>query len=310
MNSSGLLLAIGGPTASGKTSLAVSLAQQLEGEIVNADSRQIYRGMNIGTAKPDELQRRLIAHHLLDVAAPDEHYTLALYVRHAHQAIREIQARGKLPILVGGTGLYLRAVRQGYAVPEVAPNPDLRRDLETEAALHGLHSLVERLRELDPEGAERIDARNLRRVIRALEVSLATGAPFSSFQRRSPPYRSLAIILTGTNTLLFERADSRLTTMLQAGFVDEVAALQAAGYGPDLPAMSALGYRELARYLQGESTLDAAIEATRTSTHAFIRRQRTWFRAEPDAHLLAIAEPALPQCALALASDWREAQTG
>ncbi|MGH2346229.1 MAG: tRNA (adenosine(37)-N6)-dimethylallyltransferase MiaA [Chloroflexota bacterium] len=276
----GSLVAIGGPTASGKTDLALTLADALNGEIVNADSRQVYRGMDIGTAKPTAAQRALVPHHLLDLVPPDQPFTLGLYTRLAHTAIRDIQARGRLPILVGGTGLYLRAVTQGFAVPEVAPDPELRRRLEVEIMADGLPALVERLRALDPEGAARIDHKNPRRVIRALEVCLATGKPFSGLQTREPSYRSVVLILDAPNPLLFERADARLDAMLKAGFEAEVARLLDEGYDPNLPALSALGYRELGRAVRGENAREAAIEETRHATHAFIRRQRTWFRAE------------------------------
>ncbi|HWE64934.1 MAG TPA: tRNA (adenosine(37)-N6)-dimethylallyltransferase MiaA [Chloroflexota bacterium] len=302
-----LLLAIGGPTASGKTDLAIDLALRLDGEIVNADSRQIYRGMEIGTAKPTPAQRATVPHHLLDLALPSEQFTLAQYTQRAHATIREIQGRGTLPLLVGGTGLYLRAVVQGYVVPEAPPNLDLRRDLEREAAAHGPAALVERLRAVDPVAAARIDGRNLRRVIRALEVSLSLGVPFSSLQRREAPYRTLTIVLHGNRTLLYTRADARLQAMLDAGFEAEVARLLDAGYDPALPAMSALGYRELAAALRGEITRAAAIEATRTHTHDFIRRQITWFKAERDAQALDIEQSDLYAAALDLARRWRAA---
>ena len=176
----GPLVAVGGPTASGKTDLAIGLAKELNGEIVNADSRQVYRHMDIGTAKPTPAQRAMVPHHLLDLVNPDQPFTLGIYVRSAHQAILDIQGRGRLPILVGGTGLYLRAVTRGFVVPEVAPNPELRLRLESDLNNAGLPALVERLRALDPVGAATIDRNNPRRVIRALEVCLETGQPFSS----------------------------------------------------------------------------------------------------------------------------------
>ncbi len=284
------LVAIGGPTASGKTDLALAMAEDLNGEIVNADSRQVYRGMDIGTAKPTAAQQALVPHHLLDIVDPDQPFTLGLYTRLAHTAIRDIQRRGRLPILVGGTGLYLRAVAQGFAVPEVAPNPELRGRLEATIAEGGLAALAEQLRGLDPEGAARLDLKNPRRVIRALEVCLATGEPFSNVnQKRESPYRSVVLILDASNALLFERADARFEAMLEAGFEREVTRLLDEGYDPNLPALSALGYREIGRAVRGESTREAAIEDTRRATHAFIRRQRTWFRAEPDRIVLNLS---------------------
>lgn len=277
----GPLLAIGGPTASGKTDLAIGLAKALNGEIVNADSRQVYRRMDIGTAKPTPAQRALVPHHLLDVMNPDEPFTLGLFVRLAHRAILDIQGRGRLPILVGGTGLYLRAVTWGFVVPEVAPNRELRLRLDSDLIDAGLPALVERLRALDPVGAASIDRNNPRRVIRALEVCLETGQPFSQLTGAyDPPYRSLLLLLDAPNPELFARADARLDAMLAEGFESEVSRLTAAGYGSDLPALSALGYRELARAQAGQSSREEAIAETRRGTRAFIRRQRTWFRSE------------------------------
>jgi tRNA dimethylallyltransferase len=283
----GPLLAIGGPTASGKTDLAIRLASELNGEIVNADSRQVYRQMDIGTAKPTAAQREAAPHHLLDIVNPDEPFTLGIYARLAHQAILEIQSRGRLPILVGGTGLYLRAVTWGFVVPEVAPNPELRLRLETEIAEAGLSALVDKLRTLDPVGAASIDRNNSRRVIRALEVCLETGQPFSSLTGAyNPPYQSLTFVLNAPNPELFARADARLDAMLDEGFEAEVSRLTAAGYGSELPALSALGYREFVRAQTGESSREEAIAETRRSTRAFIRRQRTWFRSERNSTTL------------------------
>jgi tRNA dimethylallyltransferase len=299
------LLAIGGPTASGKTDLAIRLAQMLDGEIVNADSRQVYRGMDIGTAKPTPEQRVAVPHHLLDVVLPSEEFTLTQYTALAHGIIHEILDRGKLPVLVGGTGLYLRAVVRGYRVPEVPPDAELRRTLAREAAERGPVALVARLRAVDPIAAERIDGRNVRRVIRALEVSLALGAPFSSLQLQEEPYTSLAIVLHGSRAVLYTRADMRLQVMLDAGFEAEVARLLEGGNDPALPAMSALGYQELAAALRGEVAREAAIEATRTRTHDFIRRQITWFKAEREAQQLDVERPDLLAAALDLARRWR-----
>ena len=296
----GPLLAIGGPTASGKTGLAIGLALALGGEIVNADSRQVYRGLDIGTAKPAVEQRAAVPHHLLDLADPWEEFTLAHYVAAAHAAIGAIQARGRLPVLVGGTGLYLRAVTQGYAVPEAPPDPALRRELEGRASAEGLGALLAQLEALDPVTASRIDRKNPRRVIRALEVCLTLGVPFSTLQRRSPPYRHLTLVLGAARERLYAWADVRLVEMLEAGFGTEVARLLGEGVDPALPAMSALGYRELAGWLRGETSREAAVEATRLATHAFIRRQVTWFRGEPGALAVPIDDRDPLRAALSL----------
>lgn len=298
------VLAIGGPTATGKTGLAIEIARQFDGEIINADSRQVYREMDIGTAKPTAHQRAMVPHHLLDLVLPSEEFTLAHYVGLAGAAIEEIHARGKLPLLVGGTGLYLRAVLQGYSVPAVPPNPALRQQLEQDAAANGSQSLIARLRALDPAAAGRIDPRNLRRVIRALEVSLTLGVPFSSLQRREAPYRSLLLVLHGEPSLLYARADARLETMLHDGFEAEVRGMLEKGYATELPAFSALGYRELADVQRGLRSRAEAMEAIRSGTHAFIRRQRTWFRGETAAQPLEIGNDTAVGTAITQVQRW------
>jgi tRNA dimethylallyltransferase len=298
------LLAIGGPTASGKTALAIALARNVRGEIVNADSRQVYRGMDIGTAKPSVTGRAAVPHHLFDIVDPRDDFSLALYLRLVHQTIKEIGRRGNVPILVGGTGLYLRAVTSGYQVPEVPPNVSLRRRLEADAAQRGHTVLLDRLRGIDPETASRIDVRNIRRVIRAIEVTETLGVPLSALQSQSPSYDTLSIILEADRTMLFERAAFRLTWMLQNGFLEEVSALLSSGVGIDLPSMSALGYRELARHLFGEIGYDEAIEATRLSTRSFIKRQLTWFRGERTSHHLQVEEPDLVGATTRLFERW------
>ncbi len=299
------LLVLAGPTATGKTGLAIALARRLDGEVVSADSRQIYRGMDIGTAKPTPQQRALVPHHLLDVVAPDEPYTLAQYQADAQAAIAAIHTRGRLPLLVGGTGLYIRAVVDNLAIPRVPPNPALRQQLEDEAAAHGSAALHARLAALDPTGAARIDPANLRRVIRALEVTLLTGQPFSAQQGTRPsPYRPLFLGLNGPRHVLYQRADQRVNAMLAAGLVQEVQRLLAAGYGWRLPSMSSLGYQEIASFLRGESSLEAAVERLKFNTHHYIRRQLTWFRAEPRLRWLDCTAPDLERRALALAQAW------
>ena len=299
------LLVICGATASGKTALAIELAHAFDGEIVNADSRQIYRGMDVGTAKPTAVERAAAPHHLLDIAAPDEDFSLGLYVKLAHDAITEVQARGKLPLLVGGTGLYVRAVSTGFDVPEVPPDRDLRRQLEIVAAESGSEALVERLKVLDPVSAARIDPQNVRRVIRAIEVSMALGEPFSARQHHASPYDALTIILDAEKPLLFERADKRLESMVRDGFVSEVSRLLEAGYRAELPSMSALGYRELGRYVRGEWTLEQALDATRIGTRSFIKRQITWFKTDAVACRLDIARGTAIEDARRLVDEWR-----
>ena len=273
------LVVILGPTAVGKTGLAIQLALALNGEIVNADSRQVYRYMDIGTAKPSREELAAVPHHLIDVVTPDQPYTLAEYQRAAYQAITGILARGKLPLLVGGTGQYLTAVIEGWNIPAVSPSAELRAELEDFAATHGARALHDRLRAADPAAAARIDYRNVRRVIRALEVWMLTGTPISALQRKSPPpYRILQIGLSRPRGDLYARIDARIAQMLAAGLENEVRALLQAGYTWDCPAMSGLGYAQWQPYLAGEITLEQVVQAIQRETRAFARRQYTWFR--------------------------------
>jgi tRNA dimethylallyltransferase len=273
------LLAIVGPTAAGKTALAIELAQRLGGEMVSADSRQVYRHMDIGTAKPTTAERAAVPHHLIDVVHPDADFSLGLYQDLATAAIADIAGRGKLPLLVGGTGQYLAAVLQGWEVPRVAPQPELRAALEREAQAAGVAALHSRLAQVDPAAAAAIQPTNLRRVIRALEVYEVTGRPISEQQtRRTPPYRARTLWLTLPAPALYARIDTRVDAMVAAGLVDEVRGLLARGYNWELPAMSGLGYREFRPYVEGASTLAEAIQRLKFDTHAFARRQPNWFR--------------------------------
>jgi len=268
------LVVIVGPTAVGKTALAIELAQRFDGEIVSADSRQIYRGMDIGTAKPTRQEQALVPHHLIDVVAPDEPYTLANYQAQAYAAIEGILARGKQPFLVGGTGLYIRAVVEGLHIPRVPPNKKLRAQL----ALEDGAALYERLCVLDPDAAARIDPRNVRRTIRALEVCLTTGRKFSELGRASPPpYHITQIGLTLPRPELYARIDARVERMMADGLVAEVEALVARGYGWELPSMSGLGYREVGECLRSEVSLNEAVENIKRNTRDFVRRQYAWF---------------------------------
>lgn len=278
------LVAVLGPTAVGKTALALSLARHLPVEVVSADSRQVYRGMDIGTAKPSRLEQQEIRHWLLDVVEPDEPFSLAQYQRLAYQAIEDVHSRGRLPLLVGGTGLYVRAVLDGLCIPEVAPDASLRGALQRQAEQEGYLALHARLRKLDPAAAERIDARNVRRVIRALEVCYTLGRPISAAQTAvPPPYRQLRVGLTLPRDRLYQRIDRRIDAMLEAGLVAEVQGLLAKGYDCDLPSMSGLGYRQVGQHLRGEVSLAEAVALIRRDTRRFVRQQNTWFRADDPA---------------------------
>ena len=276
------LIAIVGPTATGKSAVAVELALALGGEIVSADSRQVYRYMDIGTAKPGTDDRAKVPHHIIDIINPDEDFTLATYQELAFNAIDDIQGRGKLPFLVGGSGLYVRAVTGGLSIPRVAPDPELRRSLEDRAAREGCQTLYNELRKDDPQAAGKIDPRNVRRVIRALEVCLTSGVPFSQLQQSSPRISTLMIGLTAAREDLYIRIDDRIDEMMKRGLVDEVKGLLDRGYSPELPAMSGLGYKQIAAYLKGEMNLDEAIQRIKFETHRFARSQYSWFRPKDE----------------------------
>lgn len=278
------IIAIVGPTAAGKTALSLALAEMLGGEIVSADSRQIYRGMDIGTAKATAEEQARAPHHLLDLVAPDQILTLAEYQRLAYATIADIHARGRLPLLVGGTGQYVHAVLEGWRIPEVAPQPDLRAALEAEVVTYGAEALHARLAALDPVAAARIDLRNVRRVIRALEVCLTAGQPISELQAKSPPpYVVVQIGVTRPRPELYARIDARVDHMIAAGLVDEVRRLAEAGYDWELPAMTGLGYRQIGQYLRGEATLDEAIALIKRGTRRFVQQQYNWFRLDDPA---------------------------
>ncbi len=284
------LVVLVGPTAVGKTALSLRLAEALDGEIVSADSRQVYSGTDIGTDKATSGARTRAPHHLIDVVAPDETLTLAQYQRLAYAAIEDITARGRLPFLVGGSGQYVRAVVEGWHVPEVAPQQRLRE------ALEGLNTdeLVRWLAALDPIAADRIDRGNRRRVVRALEVTLVTGRPISAQQSKSaPPYRILQVGLTLPRPMLYQRIDARVDRMMKAGLLDETRQL-AARYGWDVPAMSGLGYAQIGAHLRGETTLEEAVAGIRRETRRFVRQQANWFkRSDPRIHWFDVADQGL-----------------
>jgi tRNA dimethylallyltransferase len=277
------LVVIVGPTAVGKTRLTLRLAGELEAEIVSADSRQVYRGMDIGTDKPTTEERQRVPHHLVDIVDPDEEFTLAQYQDMACAAIDDVLARDSVPLFVGGTGLYIKAVVEGWSIPRVRPNEALRTELYREAEVKGGMALHARLRQVDPVAAEKIDPRNVRRVIRALEVYLETGRPISELQRRRPPpYWVLQIGLTMERAALYQRIDQRIDRMIEGGLVEEVRGLVEQGYGYELPAMSGLGYRQVGCYLRGEISLEEAIRLIKRDTRRFVRQQYNWFRLDDE----------------------------
>jgi tRNA dimethylallyltransferase len=297
------LIVIIGPTAVGKTEISLQLAERLDGEIVSADSRLFYRHMDIGTAKPSAEEQACVPHHLIDVADPDQTWSLAMFQREAHIIISDIHNRVRLPFLVGGTGQYIRAVIEEWEIPEAAPDLRIRQALESWASEIGPDGLHQRLSVLDSTAAERIDPRNMRRTIRALEVILLTGKLFSAQKSRGPSrYRLLQLGLTRPRPELYARIDARIDAMLDDGFVDEVKGLLAAGYSPDLPSLSAIGYRQIIEYLQGEIDLEEAVMLMKRITRQFVRRQANWFKLDdPAIHWF----PATPESVKAMVAAIR-----
>lgn len=268
------LLVIVGATAVGKTRLSLAIAQRFDGEIVSADSRLFYRGMDIGTAKPTPEEQALVPHHLIDICEPDQTLTLGTYQAMAYGVIDLVLTNGRLPILVGGTGQYVKAVIEGWGIPEVAPQPALRAVLEQIE----VSELARWLQLLDPNAAERLDLNNGRRLVRALEVTLVSGIPISTLQTKTPPPYDICMLgLQRERSRLYARIDLRVDNMMTAGLLAEVKGLLAAGYGSRTPAMTGLGYRQLLTHLNGEMTLDTAIERVKFETHRFARQQNNWF---------------------------------
>lgn len=273
------LILIVGPTAVGKTELAIQLANKLNGEIVSADSRLFYRGMDVGTAKPNPEERARVPHYLIDVANPDETLSLADFQHKATDAIADIHARNKLPFLVGGAGQYIRAVTEGWTPPEVVADERLRDELGRMKDERGAEWLHDRLRQIDSVAAEKIDWRNARRTIRALEVILITGRKFSEQRGQvESPYHLVSVGLNRPRPELYERVDQRIEAMFANGFMDEVRGLLASGYSPSLPSLSAIGYRECVKVAGGELTEEQAKFEMRRATRVFIRRQANWFK--------------------------------
>jgi tRNA dimethylallyltransferase len=278
-----------GPSGAGKSALAVELARRRNGEIVSADSRLLYRGFDIGTDKPSPAVRAHVPHHLIDVTDADRPWSLAEYKAAAQDCLDQIRARGRLPLLVGGTGQYIYALVEGWEIPPAVPTPDLRLRLEERAAAEGVAALHAELTGLDPAAGAKIDPRNPRRVVRALEVVLSTGKPFSAQRTRGEiSFRPFLIGLNRPRPELYALADDRIDRMFAAGWVEEVRALLEKGYSPRLPAFSALGYGPIVRHLQGELSLADCLVEIRRATRALIRHQANWFRADdPQIHWLS-----------------------
>ncbi len=288
------IVVILGATAVGKTATAIRLAKETDGEVVSVDSRYFYRGMDIGTAKPSLEEMQGVPHHMVDIANPDEVISLGMFQKMAAQVIADIHQRGRLPILVGGTGQYIRAVVEGWTVPEVAPQPEIRTYFLKLWEQEGPEAVQRWLKLLDPQAYQQVDLRNSRRVIRALEVIYSSGRMFSQQRSREPsPYHPLQIGLRLPRETLYQRADARVDWMMAHGFVEEVWALLENGFDENLPSMTAIGYYELCAYLHGKMTVSEAVYKIKMRTHNFIRKQATWFRSsDPAIHWLDMDQDA------------------
>lgn len=279
------LVAVLGATATGKSALAMALAGELGGEIVNADALQVYRGFDIGTAKPSAEEQARVRHHLIDVLGPRQRFSAGEFARLARQAIEGIRRRGRRPLLVGGSGLYLRALLEGIS-PVPPGNPRVRRELRRRLELEGLPALMAELERVDPETASRLAAGDTQRVLRALEVAEVSGVPLSRWIRRQPfGERRLAAVkvgLTLPRAILYDRIAARVAQMMDRGWLEEVRGLLERGLQPDFPAFQAIGYRQLVRHLRGKETLQDALDDIIRQTRRFAKRQETWFRREPD----------------------------
>jgi len=277
------LVAVVGPTAVGKSSLGLAIAKKFNGEIVNADSRQIYRYMDIGTAKPGAEERATAPHHMLDIILPDQAYSLALFQSSALHCISDIQGRGALPVLVGGSGQYIWSVLEGWSIPSVEPDHAFREEMARRAENEGIHSLYCELQGIDPAAAGLMLPNNLRRIVRALEIYRKTGLPPSSLRSKNGlPYPVMIIGLTAVRDKLYNLIDRRTEAMMSAGFIDEVRNLLKMGYHGGLPSMSSLGYRQIIDHLSGRMGLDEAVQAIKYETHRFARSQYAWFHPSDD----------------------------
>lgn len=299
------LLVVAGPTASGKTALSVALAKALGGEIVSADSMQLYKGMDIGTAKASAEERQGIPHHLLDILAPNEPYSAAKFKEDASACIDDITGRGKLPVIVGGTGLYIDALLYPYAFRGAESDPAIRAELEAFVAEKGESALHERLAALDPEAAQSIHPNNVRRVIRAVEVCLCTGEKYSKQEKTIKNadnclYDAAYLGLEWPRELLYRRIDQRVEAMFEQGLVEETTRLLGEGLSPMAQSMQAIGYKEILPYINGEATLEAVMKTLKLNTRHYAKRQMTWFKANPMIRWLDATQPPdlLCKCAM------------
>ncbi len=281
------LVVLAGPTAVGKTRLSIALAKALDAEIISADSMQVYRHMDIGSAKITKEEMEGIPHHLVDVLEPEEEFHIVRFAQMAREAMTQIRSRGKIPLLVGGTGFYIQAVTRNIDFTPADADPDFRRELENLAREKGPAYLHQMLSRVDPESAEQIHENNVKRVIRALEFYHQNKTPISQHNKEQraveTPYNLVYFVLTAPRDLLYQRIDKRVDQMMEAGLLEEVRSLWDRGCRPGMVSMQGLGYRELLSYLEGEISLPEAVELIKKNTRHYAKRQLTWFRREPDA---------------------------
>ena len=299
-----------GPTASGKTEAAVALAERIGGEIINADSMQVYRGMDIGTAKPSPLQRERVPFHLLDVTTPDQQYTVSDWKEMAANAIADVSARGRKPIVCGGTGLYIRALLDDWSLAATPANTGVRDALRVEIAQQGAPVLHTRLAQVDPDTAARLHPNDAVRIVRALEVYQVTGKPISVYQeedrRTRLPRKAHRFGLTLPRPMLYERIDSRVDAMLAAGLELEARGLLAAGYSPTLGPLRSLGYKEIIAFLTGQQEYSSAVADIKQNTRRFAKRQQTWFRADTLISWIEASEGGTEAVVTAIESQLRQ----
>ena len=288
------IIVVAGPTASGKTGLAIELAKEFDGEIVNADSMQIYKYMDIGTAKPTVEERAQAKHHLIDFLNPDEEFSVADYTQKAHEVIGDIYGRGKIPVMAGGTGLYINSVINDVSFGEIETDHALREELEERARTEGIESLVNELKEFDPVSAQRIHPNNVRRVVRAIEFYRTTGVPISEHQEMTKQiesrYNPLMLLINHDREKLYERINLRVDIMMNEGLVDEVQKLVDMGYNKNLNSMQGIGYKEIIDYFDGVYSLDYAVDLIKQSSRRYAKRQMTWFKRDARINYLNAEE--------------------
>jgi tRNA dimethylallyltransferase len=304
------LVAVVGATATGKSDVAIAIAEAFAGEIIGADAYQLYRGLDIGTAKVDVETRHRVRHHLIDIAEPDDQFTLGRYLDAAQAALEDVWSRSKLPVLAGGSGQYVWALLEGWQVPRVAPDLELRRELDALATEKGPAALHARLAEIDPEAALRLDPNNPRRLIRALEVVTRTGLPLAACQTRRPVDADVLVLgLSLDRDAIHRRLDERTDAMFATGFVEEVRRLRYRGYGEASALRTGVGYKEVSQYLDGEYDLDEAVRRMKNANHRLVRRQAAWFKpADPRIQWIDAGDGAANEAANAV-NIWLEHRT-